>query len=117
MRVVAVAAGPTKRPIRLLGDTRPLQTATLYGKVSGYLRQIRVDRGDRVHAGEVLAVINSAETDRAYDSAVSDLQNKQRNMERARDLAAHGGRIVAGRRPDAIRVPDGGRRRLPRRRR
>ncbi|MGA9868399.1 MAG: efflux RND transporter periplasmic adaptor subunit [Acetobacteraceae bacterium] len=89
VRVVAVAAGPTERSIRLLGDTRPLQTATLYGKVSSYLREIHVDRGDRVHTGDLLAIIDSAETDRIYDGALSDLQNKQRNMERARDLAAH----------------------------
>lgn len=90
VQIVAVAASPAERKIRLLGDTRPLQTATLYGKVSGYVQQIRVDRGDRVHSGDLLAVISSAETDRLYDSAVSDLQNKQTNMVRARDLAAHG---------------------------
>jgi len=90
VQVVAVAASPAEREIRLLGDTRPLQTATLYGKVSGYVKQIRVDRGDRVHAGDLLAMISSAETDRLYDSAVSDMQNKQTNMVRARDLAAHG---------------------------
>lgn len=90
VQVVSVIAGPTERAIRLLGDTRSQESATLYGKVSGYLGSVRVDRGDRVHAGDLLATIDSAETDRAYDSALSDLQNKQRNMERARDLAAHG---------------------------
>jgi membrane fusion protein, multidrug efflux system len=90
VQVVAVAASPAEREIHLLGDTRPLQTVTLYGKVSGYVQQVRVDRGDRVHAGDLLAMISSAETDRVYDSAVSDMQNKQTNMVRARDLAAHG---------------------------
>jgi membrane fusion protein, multidrug efflux system len=90
VQVATIAQGPKERLISLLGDTRPYQTATLYGKVSGYVRSIPVDRGDRVKAGQIVAEVESAETDRQYDSAVSDLQNKRKNAERERDLVAHG---------------------------
>jgi RND family efflux transporter MFP subunit len=90
VQVVPVTAGPKERLITLLGDTRPWQSATLYGKVSGYVKTIAVDRGDQVTAGQVVVEVQSPETDRQYDSAVADLENKRKNDLRARDLTAHG---------------------------
>jgi membrane fusion protein (multidrug efflux system) len=90
VKVATITQGPKERLITLLGDTRPCQTATLYGKVSGYVRSIPVDRGDQVKAGEVVAEVESAEIDRQYDSAVTDLQNKRKNAERERDLVSRG---------------------------
>ena len=58
--------------------------------MSGYVRSIPVDRGDHVKAGQVVAEVESAETDRQYDAAVSDLENKRKNAERERDLVARG---------------------------
>jgi RND family efflux transporter MFP subunit len=90
VHVVTVTQGPKERLITLLGDTRPYQVATIYGKVGGYLKSIAVDRGDRVKAGQIVAEVESAEIDRQYDAAVSDLDNKRKNAERARDLVARG---------------------------
>jgi membrane fusion protein (multidrug efflux system) len=90
VQVATIAQGPRERLITLLGDTRPYQVATLYGKVGGYLKSIAVDRGDRVKAGQVVAEVESAETDRQYDAAVSDLENKKKNAERERDLVTRG---------------------------
>ncbi len=90
VQVATVTQGPKERLIKLLGDTRAYQTATLYGKVSGYVRSIPVDRGDHVKEGQVVAEVASAETDRQYDSAVSDLDNKHKNADRERDLVGRG---------------------------
>ncbi len=90
VQVATVAQGPKERLITLLGDTRPYQTATLYGKVGGYLKSIDVDRGDHVTTGQVLAQVESAETDRQFDSAVSDLDNKRKNADRENSLVARG---------------------------
>jgi RND family efflux transporter MFP subunit len=90
VQVATVAQGPRERLISLLGDTRAYQVATLYGKVSGYVRSIPVDRGDHVKAGQVVAEVESAETDRQYDAGVSDMENKRKNFERERDLVARG---------------------------
>jgi membrane fusion protein, multidrug efflux system len=90
VQVVPVTAGPKERLITLLGDTRPWQTATLYGKVAGYVKTISVDRGDHVTAGQVVVEVQSPETDRQYDSALADVENKQKNYQRAHDLMAHG---------------------------
>jgi RND family efflux transporter MFP subunit len=94
VQVVTVQQGPKERLITLLGDTRAIQVATVYSKVSGYLKSISVDRGDMVQAGQVLAEVDSAETDRQYDSATTDLENKRRNAARAQELVKHGSMSV-----------------------
>ena len=90
VQVAQVTQGPKERLIKLLGDTRSYQAATLYSKVSGYVTSIAVDRGDHVKAGDLLATVASVETDQQYQSSLHDLENKKRNWDRAKDLVAHG---------------------------
>ena len=63
---------------------------TLYAKIAGYLRSIRVERGDHVGAGQVLGVIESPENDEDVVSARSDAIIKHINAERARRLVTPG---------------------------
>lgn len=90
VQVVSVTTGPSERTITLLADVRPFATAILYAKVSGYLKSVNVDKGDTVKEGQVLAEIESAETDQQYHSAVADLENKRRLASRNRELLARG---------------------------
>lgn len=88
--VAAVAQGPSIRTIQLLGDARAYSTATMFAKVSGYLKSVSVDKGDMVTAGQIIAEIESTELESQYQSAVADLDNKQRIAARARDLLRSG---------------------------
>jgi RND family efflux transporter MFP subunit len=88
--VVSVTQGARQRDIPLVGDVKPYQLATLYSKVNGYLKTIMVDRGDRVQGGQVMAEIDSVETDSQYLSAVADLENKKKLAARNSEMAAHG---------------------------
>jgi membrane fusion protein, multidrug efflux system len=63
--------------MRLIGEAHPFQTAIVYAKVGGYMRSIAVDKGDYVHSNQVLAVIESPETDQQYQAAVADAHNKE----------------------------------------
>jgi RND family efflux transporter MFP subunit len=72
--------------IRLIGEARPYQSAILYAKVSGYMRSISVDKGDFVHANQIIAVIESPETDKQYQAAVADAHNKELISNRAATL-------------------------------
>jgi membrane fusion protein, multidrug efflux system len=90
VEVMTVEEGPTKRTITLLADVRSLAVATLYSKVSGYLKSVAVDKGDRVEAGQIVAQIESPEIDQQYAAAVTDLEHKKRNLERSRDLLSRG---------------------------
>jgi membrane fusion protein, multidrug efflux system len=78
------------RDIRLLGDARPFTTATLFAKVSGYVKAVNVDKGDQVKAGDDLAEIESAETDALYAAAAADLDNKKKLAARDHDLLSRG---------------------------
>ncbi len=72
--------------LRLIGEARSFQTAILYAKVSGYMRSISVDKGDSVRANQVLAVVESPETDKQYQAAVADAHNKELISNRAATL-------------------------------
>src|SRR5258708_1845913 len=86
VEVIAAEAGPRMREVTLLGDAKPFQSVTLYAKIVGYLKVMAVDKGDKVKAGQVIAEIDSAETDHQYSSAVADLDNKRRLAARAKEL-------------------------------
>ena len=72
--------------MRLIGEARPYQSAIVYAKVSGYMRSISVDKGDYVRANQIIAVIESPETDKQYQAAVADAHNKELIANRAATL-------------------------------
>jgi len=90
VNVIAATRGAATRTVSYVGEGRPYTTVTMYAKVSGYLRTIQVDKGDKVTEGQLLAVIESPELDRQYDAAVADAKSKLADMERARGLLETG---------------------------
>ena len=86
VKVVSVGLSAKNRHLTLLGEARPFASVTLYAKVSGYLKDVRVDRGDHVVAGAVLATIESPETDRAYSGAQAEYDNKAQIARRVAQL-------------------------------
>jgi len=74
------------KEIVLLGEARPYETATIYAQISGYLKQIMVDKGDRVAAGQVLAYVDNPQIDQQYRTAQADLANKQKILDRDKKL-------------------------------
>jgi HlyD family secretion protein len=59
------------------GTIRAFERATLYAKVSGYLQDLKVDRGDLVKKDQVLAQIYVPELDVAVLQAESSLQHSR----------------------------------------
>jgi membrane fusion protein (multidrug efflux system) len=53
--------GAISRTVTLPATVRAWEQAVLYAKVAGYLKTIKVDRGDRVREGQLLAEIESPE--------------------------------------------------------
>lgn len=86
VRVATVKKGVGEHLVTLIGETRPFQSATLYAKVSGYLKSVVVDKGEIVKEGQVLAVIESPETDQAYIGAFADARNKNAILARMKNL-------------------------------
>jgi RND family efflux transporter MFP subunit len=87
--------GPITRSIALPGEVKAYQQATLYAKVTGYLKTITVDKGDQVKAGALLAEIEVPEllADRAqYNAEVTvaelDYNRQSESAKKAPDLVA-----------------------------
>jgi RND family efflux transporter MFP subunit len=87
VEVVKATASPSSRELDLPADVRGYFQSTLYAKVSGYVRSMKVDKGDRVKTGQVLGTIESPETDQAVRAAQADLANRKQLVTRARALA------------------------------
>jgi membrane fusion protein, multidrug efflux system len=69
--------------ITLPASVEAIERATLYAKVSGYLQWIRVDKGDRVRRGEVVAQLEVPEVEKEYQSAQAAVAESQAEYERA----------------------------------
>ena len=65
------------------------EEADLFAKVSGYLSDVRVDIGDHVKAGQVLAVIDVPEMKQELAEAEAQLESKRSSLESARRQLDH----------------------------
>jgi RND family efflux transporter MFP subunit len=93
VRVTHPSEGPITRSILLPAQVIPFQQATLYAKVSGYLKSIAVDKGDKVAAGAVLArieipelVASRARQEASLRAAEADYTRLKESLEKAPDL-------------------------------
>jgi RND family efflux transporter MFP subunit len=85
----ARAATPTAERV-LPGSSQPLLEAAIYPRATGYLKTRRVDIGDRVKEGDLLADIAAPEIDAQLDQARATLLLTRANLARDRannDLA------------------------------
>ena len=74
-------------PLSLPGAIQAFQTAQIYARVSGYLKEWRQDIGSSVKTGQVLASIDAPELDQQLAQAQADLGVAQAN-ERLAGLTA-----------------------------
>src|SRR3984885_6636954 len=65
------------------------EESDLFAKVSGYLSDVRVDIGDHVKAGQVLAVIDVPEMQQELAEAEAHLESKKSSLESARSQVDH----------------------------
>ena len=86
VRVVPVMPSAPDRKLFLNGEARPFETVTLFAKISGYLREVKVDKGDVVEKGQLLAVIEAPENTQDYRGAVADAKNKRSIADRMQPL-------------------------------
>lgn len=64
-----VRPGSARSPVALPGNIEPITEAVIYARSDGYVEKRLVDIGDRVRAGQLLAVIGSPETDQELQEA------------------------------------------------
>jgi len=90
VRVAMVHPSQGTRDLRLQAEAQPYASVTLYAKIAGYLRSIKVDKGDRVRKDQVIAVLESPELDQQVRAAQADARNKEVIAKRARALVGSG---------------------------
>ena len=92
--VATVRVRPAVSSITVPGVFQAYQDVLIHAKVSGYIKQIFVDIGDRVHTGEVLAILEVPELNAQVDSAKAAVQRDQSEIQRtshdvSRAMAIH----------------------------
>ena len=60
---------PAVRHVKLPASLRGFGETDIFAKVAGYMKKINVDKGDRVRTGEVIAIVESPETDQQVANA------------------------------------------------
>ena len=83
--VVPVVRGEMDADFDRAGVFRPYQEINLYAKVSGYVKRINVDIGDRVKKGELLAVLEVPELVAEMEHSKAAVSRSQADLKRAGD--------------------------------
>ncbi|MEO5915690.1 MAG: efflux RND transporter periplasmic adaptor subunit [Luteolibacter sp.] len=87
VRTVLPTVSTATSSYELPGRTEPIEQATIFTRATGIVSERKYDIGDRVKAGEVLAVIATPEIDREVDAARAAVEQAASRAENAR-LAA-----------------------------
>ena len=82
MPVVSTAPANYELP----GRTEPLETATIFTRATGIVRERKFDIGDHVKAGEELAIIDVPDVDRAVDAARASVDQATSRAKTARQV-------------------------------
>jgi RND family efflux transporter MFP subunit len=85
--VVHVVQQPIDVVLAMPGQLDPYETVAVYPKVTGFVKSIRVDRGSRVRAGELMAELEAPELLAQRAEAQSKLQAAEAQMSVARSKA------------------------------
>lgn len=88
VRTAAAESAAVGAGVRAVGILGPRDELRLSFKAGGVVERVSVDVGDRVRAGQVLAVLKRAEVDAVVAQAAEAVEKSRRDLERARQLRA-----------------------------
>lgn len=86
VRIAVVESGPAQPPVVATGVLAPADESRLAFKTGGMIREIAVQAGDTVHAGQRLARLETTEIDAAVAQAREAHGKARRDLERGRGL-------------------------------
>ncbi|HEX4169964.1 MAG TPA: efflux RND transporter periplasmic adaptor subunit [Bryobacteraceae bacterium] len=78
--VVKVKPAPAESELLVPGTTQAFTEANVYARASGYIAKRSVDIGDRVHAGQLLAIIDAPDLDKQVAQARSSLRQSESSL-------------------------------------
>jgi HlyD family secretion protein len=92
VEVTKLSPGNGVRPIELLGQVEPTAQATVRAQTNGVIQQVRVQPGDRVTAGMLIAVLDNSDQQLALTEAQAQFAQARSNL----------ARLEVGTRPEII---------------
>jgi len=81
--VAPVTRGNLSSTLTVAGEFQPYQEVELHAKVSGYIRRINVDIGDRVKSGQVIATLEVPELNAQVVASQAQIRHSQSEITRA----------------------------------
>jgi len=81
--VAVVTRGDLSSTLTVAGEFQPYQEVELHAKVSGYIRRINVDIGDRVRIGQVIATLEVPELNAQLSASQAEIRHSQAEISRA----------------------------------
>lgn len=86
VKVSEVSLRTIDKTLNLPGNVEAIEEATLYSHVSGYLKKILVDEGDKVKKNQLLAVIDAPDIVQEYRNAKAEFDFKETTRKRYDEL-------------------------------
>jgi len=80
--VAVVTRGNLASTLTVAGSFQPYQEVELHAKVSGFVRRVNVDIGDKVRVGEVLAVLEIPELNAQVSAAQAQVRHSKSEITR-----------------------------------
>ena len=87
IEIVRVLEQPVNVTLSLPGELNPYQAVAIYPRVTGFVKTIRVDRGSRLRAGELMAELEAPELAAQRSEAQSKLQSAEAQLAAVRSKA------------------------------
>lgn len=83
VEVITPKTGMSSRPLKLPGSVRPREETVVYPRANGYVRTWKVDMGDKVKEGDLLAEIDTPELDQQLEEARAELEKSKASLAQA----------------------------------
>jgi RND family efflux transporter MFP subunit len=90
VHVASIAVAPLGVTVRAVGLLAPKDQSKLAFKVGGYIETLRIEEGQQVRAGQLLAELKRTEIDAGLDQARQNAAKALRDLGRAKSLYADG---------------------------
>ena len=88
--VAAVQRGSISHVLTLAGQFQPYQVIDVHPKVSGFIRHIYVDIGDKVRQGQTLAILEVPELQAQLKGTVAQMSRSKDEIVRAQHEVSPG---------------------------
>jgi membrane fusion protein, multidrug efflux system len=85
LKVFALQKDTVSKALKLPAELHPWERAEVYAKVDGYVKELKVDIGDKVRKNDILLILDAPEVAANYAKASADLQGARAKYHTSRD--------------------------------